>query len=750
MQIIDLITFSYVIMTGIFLRIFPFRIPDIVISFLALPAFLIIPCLFGKSVLRIFSSILRDFIKFLSSDCISLYVFSWMVGVYSIGIIFKLATLFRIPFLVRNMISLIIFIIALNVIYDWIKNKYIKQCFKNNVKHYLSFITIIPISIIPVLIIKTFQPFPYAIWRNIYMDPVISVQPTYRIIESGYFMPEIRWSNVIFPTITFSIFNLDPLHFLWSAPFVLAITYAFGIFILSYKISGKREVALLSVLFGLFLNIIHSLPGQFILHFKDAQIIYAMYPLLLYSIFVNINNVQDDDIHSTLRILFILILCLFIFFLCFYIIKNFIFTSPQRFQFIDAYMYLYLMIIFPLLGLIIWMFLKYNKKRNIFLLTYLYSTILLFIHKYESFLYVVAIILFIFLSSLKNNRVNNLIWMLSIFTFFYIYLQWTEMLVLPRFNIASLLLSQSSESAYTINIFKDTKTMFIFAHGKEIRLLTVLGCVFALASKKKENLLVTGMFCGTLLIFFFPEYWFRRGYKQYAPFMAYIISFAIYSIYDKLKQFRIHKLPKFTMSFLIATFMLIAVIPTLDDPLYLACSRWNSPEYIAEYEYEAAEWIKNNLPENAVIVSDYRTMLLLNSLGNKIWITGKAMSAQSLGSEKSQQAIKTIKFEVFRANSSREAYLEIASLSSMFHIQEIYYLNYKGLKIDDLTFFVVLSSRTVAWIEQQEINDIETAQYSEVPLKYYTLFNDSTYFEPIYQFNNVFYIFKVKKQQYAN
>ena len=627
--------------------------------------------------------------------------------------------------------------------YKWLRKNISENTFRVNIKIPLLILFIIFTASTPVIIIKFYQPFPNALQKNIHMDPLF-IQAAYRMLYSGYLEPEIRWPNALFPYIMLSLFRVEPLHFLWSAPFILAIVYAFGLFTLSRILSNKLEIALLSVLFGMFINIHVGWPGQFILHFKSNQILYAIFPLVLYSIYEKITRIKNEPImlfkellllSATLASIFILVqeVCTLV-------------PGPDWHYFGASIIKPILRAILPFLGIPLSFYIKDRTRRGLFLLIFLYSIIFYFWHAEEALLFTLTMLLFVLLCDrIKNEGRHLWVWALAFITFIYIYLQWIGLFHVPNIPISAIWSPSIVRTG--IDVFNIKRTCFNFANREVLRALMVIGGVFALTSRKRENLIAVAMLAATLLIFFLPEYHTIRGYKEYSPFMAYMLSYSVYSIYQRLNVFRFKKrfkLNKVT-SILILILIMAPILPALDDPLREACARWSSLEYVADYEFRATDWIKENLPENTLIVSDYITMLLMNSLGNKIWVTGKAMHAQTLGSNESKQAVNIIKYEVFKANSGEEAYLSVQKLLSLIHIQERSYLSYIETNPNDLDIVIIISSRTVKWIEQEGINDVMDAQYSKVNPKYIEIFNNSKYFELLYEIDGLLYIYRVKR-----
>jgi len=739
---IDVLCFLYVTILSIIFHYIPSSTIGVFACFLSLPSFIIIPYLFGKSVIMSLDKFLWKLGLF-PSDLFSLFIFSWILGSYLAGTLAGLLTLIHFPVLVKNLSFLILAFSGLTIAYKWLKKDTSKNVFRVNIKIPLLVLFIIFMASTPVIIIKFYRPFPQALLKNIHMDS-LWVQTAYRMLCSGYLEPEIRWPNTLFPYITLSLFRVEPLHFLWSAPFALAVIFAFGLFSFSYALSKKTEVALLSVLFGMFINIHVGWPGQFILHFKDCQILYAIFPFVLYSIYKKTIEIESRPIMH-FKGLALLSAILFSTFIA--LEKVYVLVSDPNWQYFCVSVIKPIsMVILPFLGIFASLRLKDRVRRGLFLLIFMYSITFYFWHSEEALLYTLVMLLFVFICDIvQDKRGRSFVWALAFTAFIYIYMQWIGIFHVPNIPISGIWNPQIVRA--DIDVFNVKRICFNFANRAILRVLMVIGGVFTLTSKKRENLIAVAMLAATLLIYFSPEYHTIRAYKEYSPFMAYILSFSIYSIYQRLNVFQLKSRPKLNrvLSTLMIVLIVVSILPILDDPLQEACSRWSSSEYVADYEYKTANWIKENLPENTLVVSDYRTMLLMDSLGNKIWVTGKGMHAQSLGSNESKQAINIIKYEIFKANSSEKVYLSVQKLPALIHVQERSYLSYTGIVSNDLGMIIIVSSRTVKWIEQEGIDDVMDAQYSKVDPKYIEIFENATYFELIYNVDETLYIFRVKR-----
>ena len=746
---INVISLFYVIFTAILSRGLLINFKAIEISLIALPSFLILPYLFGRSIVIAFNKFLWK-LGIMPFDSISLFTFSWILGYYLAGVFAGILTILHLSFFVKHLSFFMLAIATLTVIYEWLKEDNQGQQFHISTCTLILASLVLLVASLPVATIKNFLPFPEAVIIGTRTDLLAAVQPAYRIWEKGYFPPEGRWPNKIFPYLMLSIYGVEPLQSLWSAPFILSIMYAFGLFVLAYALSKRLEVAILSVLFGMFTNIHVGWPGQFILRFKSEEILYSIFPLVLYSVYRKVLEIRCRIsirfllfLTSTIVLTFLLIHKLFT---GAFIGIGTVTSSPEWNFFLMSVIHPILRSFLPLILIPLSLFIKDKSHRGLFLLTCLYSIIFYLWHAEEALLFTSTILIFIIFCNitLKDDKKRPLIWLLALGTFIYIYTQWIGLLHIPNIPISAIWSPKIVKNV--ADVFYIKKICFRFANREIIRFLLILGGIFTLTSRKKENLLAIGMLSVTLLIYFLPEYHTVRGYKEYAPFMAYTLSYAVYSMSQKIKSFNIRneRLAK-VLSLFILLFILVPIIPILDDPLIEASIRWSTQgKFVADYEWKAAEWIRKNLPENVAILSDYETIMILTPLGNKMWITAKGMDVKDLlKNEQCRKAMQIIKYEILKSNSSEDAYLAIQKLRSLIHIQERNYMSYIGMDPSELDFIVVVSSRTVKWIEQEDMTDVFEPQYFDVDPKYLQVFN-AEYFKLLYQIDGKLYIFKVE------
>ena len=764
---VDEMAFLYMIIIGALLRIV--TISDVSASFLALPFVVILPYLFGKTVMKLCNFLTKGALCFISCYQTSFYVVSWMVGSFALAVTFFITTLLQLSIVVQILPFLAFGFIALNLIQERIHKRaenVFNLHFKNRALFSLCAIVVV-VAIAEIFLTKTFQPFPL-IWGRTYFLTPNNVQAPYRVVESGYFTGS-RWPDHLFPTIALSIPNVEPLHFLWASPFILSALYSLGIFVLSYGISKKLEIATLSAILSIFVNPASlSYPRQFITLNSNA-IMRVVFPWILYTIY---KTTETHDRKIKDNIIFTIFLGLSLGATFFSLRRVFLLTGTPEWTrawtlFVESTLFPLVMLFLPFLGALLSFLLKERQNRNTFFLIFLVSSIYFSMHVDESILYVVALVVFTAVCLSKKNLSKPLVLILGLVTVSLIGLQWVNILNINSSGLISSLWNPELQYAKPIDIFDIKKVDFEFAYRELTIIFLLLGSFFALKTKRKGDRIMSTMLFAMLLLFFLPEYQTLRAYSQLSPFIAYVLAISILSItseilrgtkLSRLKkgafsnlslrtshyQIRFPPIDK-TASGIIAVTLLVALAPSLVTPIYEHFSTENSqyPYSIADYEYEAAYWIKRNLPETTILLSDYQTILLLSSLGNKIWLTDKGMSGTTI-SLQSQEALRIMKFDILRANNSREAFNNILSLPEYFYLKERRYVEYAGLNQKNMTFAVVLSSRTAKWIEQESMDDMIHCTYAETPGKYLELFNNSEYFELLYKIEPYLFIYEVQ------
>jgi len=764
---IEVILFFYLIVIGITSHLL--CIPEAVKAFLALPSFLVLPWLFGNSLLYISE---RLFHRAPQRSVWAHFIFSWLIGVFSLSVLSAMLQFFKQSAILANLHILVLLFITLSLVYKSFlqKSKERYQVIISRYSHNLrvDLLLCISIGLIPALIARIHVPFGFFGYG--YMLPTIINQPALRMIEHGYMDLSLRWPEYLLTALSCMIFNCEPMSFNWSLPFLLAPLYSIGLYLLSYKLFKNRMLSLLTALFGPFINVGTTYRtlffGQFIENPRSNTILYSIFPLTLL-----LTQEKISDKYYKIRDVIVSLFTLTVFWMAQYILVESAWFRAQALGLPRGYRLQVIrpiaMLIAPLAGSLIPEFFLANEfsKAN-FTQLLLIALVFQIFHEKECLLFILTLLLYILLIQLSKKKAVLIIeilnrkrmfnlsrlafYMVIISAFLFIFLQWINVLNIYSSNLLSSLLWSPLGSAELRNTFIVKRLWFEDANSPIILALLIVGLFHILLSKDRKKLLILTMFSLTLLIYFLPDFWTYRAYKEFSPFMAIVLAISVCSIYElifrTLNWLNRTNINKYLAPLALAL-MLSIIIPTLVFPVYTRFSfTYSNQQYytcIADYEYQAALWLKENTPENTKIISDYRTMVLIIPLSNKIWLTDRQMNVLSLPDE-DRQLVSYIKNNIFLAPDSKHAYEAIWNLSNRIPWQENPFLECTGLSESNITFVVIISARTVKWIEQQGIIDVAFPQYVNVNPKYLEIFLDTNYFELLLNIDDKIYVFKVK------
>jgi len=744
------VAFTYVIIIIIIMRCL--KISEFVSSLLVLPAFIVIPSLFGEIVIKVFRH-LRVFAKSVPFSIPSLFIFSWLLGSHFMAVLFLVSTLLHLQLLVKWLPILITCLITANLVYERTKARSVKKSIRVSATSLFSLILVSLVAVGVISITKEFVLFP-RIWGNTYFMLQYNVLYAYRTVEGGFFYGG-NWPDWLYSSLIYSLFGVNPLYFMWSAPFIIGIMYALGIYSVTLRMSGDIKLAIISGVFSMLIHFTRWPPSQF-MHLKSNIIMFAVFPWILLNTYeiLNRNKYEVKNILKILVMLFGIILSIFVSFRLLYQLP---WRSPEWSLFIETTIQPIVMAVLPFLGLLLSKIFKRDVYKGLFLLLFIQNVTFCFMHTGEPLLYLLTLSIFTLayvMAKVNSARASFLISLLIFFSFLYLYLQLNGLKIYST-NLFSPILYPELKLENPIDFSYRNTTLFNLAYPHALPYLLVIGAIFALFSRKKENVLMTFMLAFLLLCLFLPDLMAPRFYHLLAPFSSYTLSFGFISIIKEsckiFKWKRSLRIKHVTCLFLIAIMFLTTFPPLIAHVREQSYLRSLPPPEgytltsIVDYEYEAALWIKENLPETTVIVSDYKTIQVLGSIGDTIWLPGRGMGAETLD-EESKELLNRIKNDVFKANCSEEAFRTILTLPKLMHVQDKRYIKYAGIKQDNLTFIVVLSSRTVKWLNQQSINDVLEAQYASIPQEYLRIFLDPKYFELIYTDKDGYlYIFKLRK-----
>ena len=671
--------------------------------------------------------------------------------------------LFKLYVIIKNLHLLILAVIALNLIYKryLLRNQIDDQTRTFSFRLKTSDVLLcLSISLVPVLIVRMHIPFGYFGFG--WMIPTIINQPALRIIEHGYMTLAGRWPEYLLTALSCMIFNCEPMSFNWVLPFVLGPLYSIGLYLLSYRLFNNRAVSIFTALFGAFLNIGSSYQtfffDQFIANPRSNTILYSIFPLTLFFVDKELSsrNYKAKDVALSLLTLVTALLILY------FPLETAWFRATSlglpvgfRVQIIKPAVMLFA----PFMGFIVSKILRNDFAKANFQRLFLIALTFELFHETECLLFIATIILYVLLRQFIGARILlklpahkikysvSPMHLIVAFTFLFVFLQWIGYLNIYNTNPISSVINPAYKLPEPGNLFLGKRRWFEDANSPVILSLLIIGSTLMIFSKKQKELFLVTMLSLTLLIYFLPDFWTYRAYKEFSPFIALVLANSVYSIYKLTvsvsTQFGFGHIKKYVTLFYVSV-MLVILIPNLVSPV---CARFSfsppgkqSYTLIADYEYETAEWLRKYTPENARIISDFRTIVLITPLANKLWLTSRSMSVGGL-SEYDKGLVLYIKNNIFLASDSRSAYEATLNLSNQVHWIDEYFIESRDSSLSN-ELLIVISARTIKWIEQRDINDVFFPQYGSIDPNYLERFRPE-YFRLLYNIDDEIYVLKV-------
>jgi hypothetical protein len=720
-------------------------------AFLSLPSIIILPCLFG------FFMILpaRKYSLDKPNDAFSVSFLSWLLGIYVLCVL-------AIWLQSANQCSLLFPILFGGVLFSLLtEKKFPESAFHINYNPKFVKLLIIAslIGVLPIIIASFNVPFP--IFGLNHDLPRIIVQPTLRAINDNYFMVNTRHPEVLLSTFACKLYNIDPLSFAWTARFLLGIVFSIGIFLFIYEISSNTLLSLLSVLFGVFImsggsnpgvgGLFFEIPAQM---FKGNSILYALFP---YVLLIVKRNVREESVKlremSKITIILVTILLLI-----------FIYQIPENqppFTFLGALPTFWKMfnldpwflLLLPTLGILSGIILlKSSQSRKQFLLFFILLVTMFEIHRENVYLIIFAALAYVLVSNYLRERLTINIHQLGktfhISTSFLVRLLGCILVALITFQIIGIF---QIPVFYPIGMVSQMNVDFwykfnelIFGNSILFLMVFLVGCLYIVFNSKyvEQRSLVCVTFV-LLLFYFSPLAWSYRIFGQLAVFMAYVSSFLVYQLYQKIgirsKQYR---------TSLIVGFLFVVLLFSLAYPVYYKFSArsWVTPSdqiyqtSLSPEEFQIASVIKNSVQNKAMLISDYFSMWTISPLTNSLTPIQKLMSPDS----ESAETLSYIKNNVFLAPDGEKAYFSLLSLKNRITYDESDYINKTGVNIDNIDFLVLVSRRTSSWIKHQDYIGFTFDLDNSIDNNILKPFYDKRYFELIYSVKGEIYLFKAK------
>ncbi len=156
-------------------------------------------------------------------------------------------------------------------------------------------------------------------------------------------------------------------------------------------------------------------------------------------------------------------------------------------------------------------------------------------------------------------------------------------------------------------------------------------------------------------------------------------------------------------------------------------------------EYATSQWIKENTSSSTIIISDPVSMDIISSLSDRF-----SLAQFSMGKPVRQpQDFTRVDYvlNLFKADNSIQVYYYLSKIAELGLSGDEFYRSFKS--IDDPSFVILLSSRTVEWIKSGGERVVTYLTEKPILEQYKNLF-DLAYFDILYSDSNSIYIFKPK------
>ena len=482
----------YVFVQSIVAYLFP--LSEMVKGLFAVPLFLFIPFLFGECILTLLGYLRRRTVSFVNQDFPSYFIFCILIGFYYMWGSALLLRLSGIHYLLMNFHLILLIPPTIILIYKRKIKKEISNSINIDLLKILQIVLIIFMGFIPVMLVSRLTPFPMS-EEGVTTELGVSIQLPFRLNNKGFMEYNPRWLDFLPVAIVSKIGNINPSSFLWFAPFVLTSFYACYLYLLSLKLSDNKTHAILTVLFGILINL--WAPGDIQSHYKSNQVIGSFFPALLYYLHSQV-SLKKYEVKDVIKSLIYISLIIFGFLITWHLLMSrTIFTwdallgYAPGFKFGDKYILPFAVPFLPLIIFFLGCRFEGLFMRDFFGLLFFISLTLYFFHAYESLIYIAFIFGYLLLYYiLKNKNMFLYINIFAISSFLFIYLQQIGLLNinLPSPITSFYVTGSSIDPLHFGKIFELKYFFFESAVNPIIIFFTIIGGIFALFSRKKEHI----------------------------------------------------------------------------------------------------------------------------------------------------------------------------------------------------------------------------------------------------------------------
>jgi hypothetical protein len=302
--------------------------------------------------------------------------------------------------------------------------------------------------------------------------------------------------------------------------------------------------------------------------------------------------------------------------------------------------------------------------------------------------------------------------------------------------ISSIILPSFASPASYLTF--STRFIYVFERNLTPILATVLivGIVASLLIKRKMELFVISAFSIALFLYAFPETFAYRYFKEFSIMEAFVMAIGLWYLFKVLVDSR-----KRYSTIIFSTLIMIILLPSLIIPVY---QRSYEPfslgqSILSDYEYSAAQWLKDNTPQNSLLISDFVTMQLMAPMANKILPIARSYRVAALTSN-DLETTSRIKDMLARSNFSYEnANYLLGRISST----DQRFIQNTGIPASNGSVLIIITPRTQEWAKQTGTSEVWYPAQATVDESYIESFAKNPV-ELIYSYKQEIYVFKTK------
>jgi hypothetical protein len=722
-------------------------------SVVSLPLILLLPLLFGRFIRRAIGVRWDDFL-------VGMLVADWLVGIFSLMSVactlqaLSLHTVLRQLYAIALLVALseCLATMACRVAHRQVSNR----VYHSIIEEFGGLVGILGPTIIGLcLSILTRYYTPFLSAGEDWMGEA-TYQAAFRITNTGFLTMDARVPNILLVALVTSAASLsDPMAIVWAGPLLLTPLALTGAYLFCYKLTRHKHWSVLASFFAGILNVgstVTKLPEgilviQYMKTYRSDTILYALYPLLVSTILVVAHEARvKKSVGSYLGGLAV-----------FWLLHG---ELGIAISFYDRnYFWDPIIILLALCAFMV--FLRVWRPRSVitsmlFLVAFLFP-----LFNIDGMVLGFSILLFTLIALLFRRWGTARASFICVIAAVYVVLNYFDVMHFatetgsPIFPM--LILAEPFHMFFTNQVKLNA---LIAANGPVTLSLVSLGVVSNLWDRKPEKIATAVATASLFLVYLLPYAVLYRTYMTLTVFMAYMVVSGLATLYrlgrrlgdlvstrTKMRTLGRHVIP----TVLVCIVVLYAAFPMLyvvvrraqDSP----SRRWT------DYEYETGRWIRDHTP-HAIVISDFRSMQIMTALGDKIWLP-TAFTIETLG-DSGNNVLELVKFEIFLAPNSSSAYQNLFKnwrapdgIRSLIPLREQIYMRAVGIVPQDLVFLVVLSARTVEWIEYRAstgyssgVWEISYPTLQSVDRKYRTVFEDPRYFKLIFWLGDQIFVYQ--------